>query len=83
MKIVDVYFPVHSQQALSGLEQLAVDDVETELLPGPAHPGQQIRDFLDGLNLLLQETSLQEIRQLAVFVAPCRLSGSAIRLKLN
>ena len=57
--------------------ELLVDDVDTESVSGPLHLGDQVSQVLDGLDLLLEEGSLQEVGQLGVVV----LTGGSVDLK--
>ena len=54
-----------------------VDDVDSESVSGALHLGDEVSQVLDGLHLLLQEGSLQEVGQLGVIV----LAGSPVNLE--
>ena len=57
--------------------ELLVDDVDTESISSPLHLSDQVSQVLDGLDLLLEEGSLQEVGQLGVVV----FAGSSVNLK--
>ena len=54
--------------------KLLVDDVQTESISNSLHFGDQVAQVLDGLDLLLEEGSLQEVGHLGVVV----LAGSGV-----
>ena len=54
--------------------KLLVDDVQTESVSNSLHLGDQVAQVLDGLDLLLEEGSLQEVGHLGVVV----LAGSGV-----
>ncbi len=57
--------------------ELLVNDVDSESISGPLHPGDQVCQVLDGLHLILEEGPLQEVGQLTVVV----FAGSSVNLK--
>ena len=53
---------VHNCLAL----KLFINNMETESISSSVHLGDEVSNLLDGLNLLLQELSLQEVSQLSI-----------------
>ena len=60
-----ICYNLHNLKKLSGL-QFFINGVKSQSIARPDHPGDQVRDLLDGVHLLSQVLGLQEVTEMGV-----------------
>ena len=60
--------PFFSNPVSRLLLELLVDDVEPDAVSDPLHPGEEVAEFLDGLDLLVQVVLLDEGAEVRVIL---------------
>lgn len=60
-----ICYNLHNLKKLSGL-QFFINGVKSQSIARPDHLGDQVRDLLDGVDLLSQVLGLQEVTEMGV-----------------